>query len=428
MNKKFYTKTVLLGVLILVMLLACMNVSAKQKKIKLVYWTYVEEYTKTLDYYRVQLKEFQKKYPHVDIEFLMIPYEGSDAKLLTAFTGRKNAPDMFVGKVPYFAGGLGVAEPVPADLAKHYDNVIVDKIKEFVKHDGKFYGYPLESDLGMMLFYNTDMFKEAGLDPNKPPRTLDELVDYAKKLTKYDKDGNITRQGFAIRFTGNPTGIADKWLPFLHACGGRLYSPDGKKASGYINSPESIEALQFYVDLVYKYKVSSLTLGKPDDTFPKGQAAMFTRESWQVGWLKENAPDISFATSPLVSGRATPGISLLFTQAIMVYKYGPNKDMCWEWLRFITTKEHDMHIAKLEGYLPVHSENFKDDYVAKRVDYNEINNIMESPASPYYGHPKITEISYIVGEAIVEALTKQKTPKEALDFAARQMDRLMAEL
>ena len=72
------------------------------------------------------------------------------------------------------------------------------------------WGYPQYGIDIYGLTWNKDHFKEAGLDPEKPPRTWDEFRDYAKKLTKKDAQGNITRVGYAIRHVGHPHGIVHK--------------------------------------------------------------------------------------------------------------------------------------------------------------------------------------------------------------------------
>jgi sn-glycerol 3-phosphate transport system substrate-binding protein len=65
----------------------------------------------------------------------------------------------------------------------------------YYKVEGKLYSMPWNSS-SSILYYNKDAFKEVGLDPEKPPKTFDEVTDYAKKLTKKDASGNVTRYGF----------------------------------------------------------------------------------------------------------------------------------------------------------------------------------------------------------------------------------------
>jgi len=425
MLKKCITSIIVAGIII--SLVAINGVAGEKGKENLVYWSLeIGNYPQEIPWFYEKLKVFQKENPNVHIDFIEIPYETADAKMVAAFAGRTGAPDIFVGKTPYYAGGLHVAAPFPPDLERYCERSINPKIAEFVKYEGKFYAWPVETDLGMMLYVNEDMFKKAGLDPEKPPKTMDELVEYAKKLTIKDEAGRIRQGGFAVRYSGNPRGLADKWLPFLHAWNGRLYGPEGKKASGYLNSPEVVEALQFYGDLVHKYKVASITAKKPLEAFGGGFAAMFFREQWAVGWLRDNAPQINYKIYPLPSKVKYPGISLLFTQAEMAYKFSPHLNTVWEWMKFIYNEEIDMERAKLQGTLPVCMKNWEKPYITERPDYKVCKVILESPASPYYGDPYINEIAFRVGEAVAEVLFGKKTAKEALDSAAPGIDEILA--
>lgn len=394
--------------------------------VKLTIWSFLvpDTYPQPLDLYEAKIAEFEAAHPGVEVEWVGIPYEGSDAKMTAAFASRTNAPDIYHGKVPYFAGGLGVADPAPPDVAECWDEAAVDVIKPYMKYEGQYYGFPLESDLGMMLFYNKDMFREAGLDPEKAPTTMDELLEYAQKLTKPDG----TRIGFAVRYSGNPRGIADKWLPFLHAWGGQLYADDESTSDGYLNSPEAIESLQFYGDLVNEYQVASTTLGKPLNLFLKEQTAMLFREAWMVGLVRDDAPDIDYGVVPLPEKNANPGLSLLFQDSLMVYGFSPHKDLAWELVKMLTCdKALSLEQAKLMGNLPTYESLFFDDpYVTERADYEAEMEILEGPTSPYYGDPYINEISFRVGQAVEEVLFNLKTADQALNDAVPDVDEILA--
>ena len=100
------------------------------------------------------------------------------------------------------------------------------------------YGIPIEHGNFQQMYINVDMFKKAGLDPDKPPKFTGDWLAAMKKLTIPDpKGGDPTQVGFAIRSKGAPVGITDKFLPFAHAWGARMLSPDLSKAAGYANSP-----------------------------------------------------------------------------------------------------------------------------------------------------------------------------------------------
>jgi multiple sugar transport system substrate-binding protein len=394
--------------------------------VKLTVWEYQDQWQKSLDYHRTHLDDFKKKHPNVEIEFVHIPYADYEAKYLTAFAGRTNAPDIFMGKVAYYAGSVGVAEEYPEDIQKILSDNVVDVISPFYKIDGKWYGVPVSADFGMMLYYNKDMFVEAGLDPNKPPRTMDELREYAQKLTKYDAAGKITQSGFSVRYDGAPTGIADKALPFIHAFGGRIYSEDGKTATGYVDGAGTVAGLQFFQDLVLKDKVASLELGKPEEQFGAGKAAMIFREAWLVGWLKDNAPTINYGVIQMPDGPAGyPGLSLFFSHSYMVNKFGPHKDIAMDWVRSYLTPERDWDLSVLEGYQPVFESNLAKPEITGRLDWPATEHIIKSPTGPYYDNKYINEISTAVGRA-VQALFQGANPQEALTTAAGDINKLLA--
>jgi multiple sugar transport system substrate-binding protein len=393
---------------------------------KLVVWEYQDQWQKSLDYDRQHLAEFQKKHPGVEVEFVHIPYADYEAKYLTAFAGRNNAPDIFMGKVAYYGGSVGVADVAPDDLQKLWTEKVADVISPFYKINGKWYGHPVSADFGMMLYYNTDMFKEAGLDPTKPPATMAELQAAANKLTVRDAAGKVSRSGFAVRYSGAPTGIADKALPFVHAFGGRIYSPDGKTSTGFLDSPKTIEGLTFLQTLITKDKVASMELGLPEEQFGAGKAAMIFREGWLVGWLGTNAPKINFAVSPMPSGPGGyPGLSLFFSHSWMVNKFSPNKDLAWDWMRTYSNAQVDEDLAKLEGYLPVYKENLAKPLVTSRADFKATEYIIKQPTGPYYDNAYINEISTRAGQAI-QAIMLGGDVKDSLTKATVDINKLLA--
>ena len=401
---------------------------APRGPVKLTVWSHLPgEYPALIPFWEEKTKEWQKTHPDVTVDFVSIPYDGSDAKYVSTFAGRKNAPDIWTGKVPYFAGGLGVTDPAPADVAALWDQEAVDNIKEYLKYKGEYYGFPIETDLGMMLYYNTDMFEAAGLDPNKPPKTMEELLSYAQKLTQKDENGEIKTAGFGVRYHGNAKGVADKWLPFLHAFGGKLYADDESTAEGVLNSPEAIASLKFYGDLVNKEKVANLKIGRPEEAFCQEKAAMIFREAYMVGLIRDNCPNVKYAVAPLPEEKARAGYSILFQDSLMVYKFSPNKDLAWDWLKFVTTDEaSSLELAKAIGTLPTHKALFdKDPYITARPDYQAEKATMSNPPGPYYGHPYINEISFRVGQAVSEVLFGIKDADKALNDAVSDVNDIL---
>jgi len=386
---------------------------------KLVYWTHWDQQPDFNKWYTEKGKEFTKKTGY-EIEVVTVPYQGYEAKYLAALMGKSGAPDFFNGMTHQWCGQYDFCDPMPADLVKIWDESIPKYMVPIGKWKNVRYGTPLEHGNFQQMYMNVDLFKKAGLDADKPPKTLDEWLAAMKKLTSGD-----TQVGFAIRHKGHPVGITDKFLPFAHAYGARMLSPDLEKATGFANSPEMVAALQFFGDLVLKDKVASLALGNPEDAFGQKRAAVIFRESWFFGWVHKNAPDVKFKVAALPCAKTCPGAGALFPWTNLVYKNSPNKQAAWEFIRFISNAKDDLDQHQFGGFMPVFNVNLDSAYAKSRPDYQSTKDMLAQPVPPTYFHPKSNELATAFGEAVVGVLYGKGAPKPLLDEAASKMDRIL---
>jgi multiple sugar transport system substrate-binding protein len=397
---------------------------AQQKKIVL--WTHWDQNPDFNKWYETKGKEFAKKSGY-EVEVVTIPYQGYEAKYLAALMAKNNAPDIFMGMTHQWCGQYDFCDKMPADLEKIYDANLPKYMADIGKWKGVRYGIPIEHGNFQQMYINVDMFKKAGLNPDSPPtKFTPDWIDAMRKLTIPDpKGGDPLQVGFAIRSKGHPVGITDKFLPFAHAWGARMLSPNLDKAAGYANSPEMVAALTFFGDLVLKDKVASLSFGNPEDAFGQKRAAVIFRESWFFGWLKKNAPDVNFKVYALPCEKTCPGAGALFPWTDLVYKNSPNKQVAWEFIRFISNAKDDMDHHQLQGILPVWTPNLESDYVKQRPDYASTKAMLAQPVPPTYFHPKSNELATAFGEAVVGVLFGKGQPKALLDEAAAKMDRIL---
>src|SRR3990172_1960667 len=391
---------------------------------KLVFWTMWDQTPEFNKWYETRGKDFAKKTGY-EVEVVTIPYQGYEAKYLASFMGKSGAPDMFMGMTHHWCGQYDFCEKMPADLEKSWDENLPKYMLPIGKWSGARYGMPIEHGNFQQMYINVDLFKKACLNPDRPPKTLDDWLAAMKKLTILDAKGEPTQVGFAIRSKGHPVGITDKFLPFAHAFGARMLSPNLDKATGFANSPEMVAALQFFGDLVLKHKVASLALGNPEDAFGQKRAAVIFRESWFFGWVKKNAPDVNFKVYALPCGKAWPGAGALFPWTNLVYKNSPNKQLAWEFYRFISNAKDDQEQHQLQGILPVWTANLESAYVKARPDYVSTRDMLQQPVPPTYFHPKPNELATAFGEAVVGVLYGKGQPKPLLDEAAAKMDRIL---
>jgi multiple sugar transport system substrate-binding protein len=180
---------------------------------------------------------------------------------------------------------------------------------------GKTYGIPL-TDWTLLLIYNKNMFREAGLDPNKPPRTIDEFTAAQRKLTKKDAQGNITQTGLEWRATF-PAWFASYYSYMFGATPATLYDAKAKK---YL-TPDALyrtwEWLQsfpkeFGADAMRKFASGLGAWGTSAEPFLSGKMAMSLNGPWIADHIRRYAPDMDWGVAsapavPAVVNRGTFG-------------------------------------------------------------------------------------------------------------------------
>src|SRR5579883_2038841 len=227
------------------------------------------------------------KHPGSSLKIVKIPENDREAKYTAAFAAGQG-PDLFSDMVDIYTQ-RGIAAELPSELGQRLaENLIPASIPNY-QYEGKWRGIPFIpiGSLGLVMFYNADQFKEVGLDPAKPPTTMTELWDDALKLVKVDSSGNVTRSGFAHNFQSDLGAMTGKFYPFLHSYGGRLYDPKTVVATGFVNSPGGVQALQVLKDMsIGPKKVSSNILGLTEEQMARGQASIIFRESSFVGYFQ----------------------------------------------------------------------------------------------------------------------------------------------
>lgn len=422
--------TIIISCLMTLGMIMSAQAAESSEPVTLVYMTSWEDKPEYNAYIAEIGKQFAEEYPDLckGVEILPVSYSGYEAKFQTALASDTNVCDIFQGQPQTYHE---YADPMPEEFANWVDENVVGYLKDIGVYEGVRYGIPQEAGNFQQLYINVDMFEAAGLDPDNPPTTLEELKETAAKLTQYDEAGNITVAGLAIRYSGEGQGIADKNLTYFHAFGARLFDPESMVASGYVNSPEAVEAMDYLKSLIDD-NITNLELGVPETIFGQGRAAMMTRESWVVGYLQNYAPDINFKVYPFptVEGQKEVGAGNLFPWAHMVVKDSPNKDVAWKFLEYLYAKpENDLNMVMSAGYLPILQENYNTDYVKSRPDYASVMEVLNRDYTPAYDYyiEEMTELTTIFGNAILEVLYDEATSQEALDYAAAQMDEILSE-
>ena len=159
---------------------------------------------------------------------------------------------------------------------------------------GKRYGLPLDTHI-LGLFYNTELFEKAGLDPNKPPQTMEEFIAAAKKLT-------IAPNQWGLAIHSSTAWPVRYWMAFLQQQGGSMFTSDLKKAA--FNDAKGRAAFQFMSDLIHVHKVAPPVMTDINKAFLTKQAAMIWIGPWLINsGLRQEGLNFKTAPFPRIFGQ-----------------------------------------------------------------------------------------------------------------------------
>lgn len=260
-------------------------------KIKLVFWNGLTGSDGvTLDGI---VKKFTDANPDISVRVEKMQWGTYFDKLLTSLVSGNGAPDMFLlheFEIPQFAS-QGVLYETSEFFKPKGELDKADYEPAYIKalaYDGQTYGVPLDRH-GWGVVVNKDLFKKAGLDPAKTPKNAAEFIALAQKLT-IDKNGKHPNEaGFdeknVVQWGTFASWPKPNFLSTLWQFGGNW--TDGKKAT--LDTPEAHKALQFWVDLIYKYKVSPKPAGYDGwQSFANQKLAIIPEGCWMYNFLVDN--------------------------------------------------------------------------------------------------------------------------------------------
>lgn len=323
--------------------------AAPAGEVTIEYWQYsFETKVKLMD---KLIQEFQARNPGIRVVQTNFPYEQYNEKVATAVPAGRG-PDvinLYYGWLPLYTRA-GYLQPLPE---QHFPPAAIEK--EFVpmvqaaRVDGQYWALPTGVRT-LALLWNKDLFRAAGLDPERPPATWDELQQYAVKLTRRAPDGKLEQAGLAFQ----PTGQGHNWFreALVRQSGGVPLSPDRRKVQW--TSPAGLAAWRWYMELATKYKVGEPGFQTDDITaFRTGKAAMNIDGSFRVAALKA-VPNLNWASATLPVGpqqiQATMGS--FWANGITRNATGPKLEAAIKFLTFLTSPGVMQQWVKEVGELP----------------------------------------------------------------------------
>ena len=327
---------------------------------------------------------------------------------------------------------LKVVTPVQTYIDKENYNIsdLEPNVLAYYTVDGKQYSMPFNTSTPL-LYYNKDMFKAAGLDPEKPPRTFAEFQDAATKLTKKE-GGKTTVYGAAFAIYG--------WFfeQFLAVSGG-LYVDNNNGRDGYatkavFNSPEGIAFLDWWKKM-YDDGVMANYGRKTVDTrnaFLAGQTAMFIDSTAVLRGMIEGSKGkfevgTAFLPRPNEDAFSKWG-TIIGGGSLWIINNRPQaeQDCAWEFIKFQAAPAQQAYWHTMSGYFPIrkaaYNEPLDKEWTSKYPQFSTaIDQLHAAPVNPVTSGALIgvfPTARQTVETAIEEVLAGKSTTKEALDKAA----------
>ncbi|NLO61472.1 MAG: extracellular solute-binding protein [Spirochaetales bacterium] len=318
---------------------------------------------------------FEAANPNITVEWITAPY-GEIVNQVINMAGGGDKVDVIFGEIGWVPGFVdaGLAAPVgnflsEEALADYYPDVM----KSF-QVDGVPYGLPLYIS-PYVLYYNKDLFKQAGLDPDKPPKTFDEMLTYAEKLSKLtDANGNKV---YAFGQTTASVPVSGSSLTgMIFNFGGELLDAEGNLSVDNQGFKDTFKLLQLLDEK--GYNPQNAKLKDLRNLFALGQLAMYYDQSWGFNGIQSinpKAKEFTASAEPL-SGGTGKGESILQAHCFILVDNGDAKrDAGAKFVEFVITEE------TLDSYLKNITPAYPAKYSMEKMDSVTNNEILKGAAA-----------------------------------------------
>lgn len=389
-----------------------------QETVELTVWTR----DSTVAAVKSAAEKYNQQQGNVKITVVEQPASQMSDQLSLALSSNE-APDIVsldCTKVPYFAS-IGAFEDITDKYeALDYKDTFSEGMVKSGQLDGKTYALPFAPDVSVLL-YNKDHYTEAGLDPETPPATWDELIDYSQKLT------NESHYGY-VYAGGDAGGHMFTFMPYVWNNGGEVLSEDGKTC--LLGESNAIEALSMFNDLTNKYQVTppsvtTYSWNEAQDAFLTGKASQVVLGSAAIySFISGENSNINWGACLLPKGpNGTEYASFSGGDSIGITSQCENPEAAWDFIEYSLSEDVQVDELAKGGLLPARSDFFDNEYFNSTPEYQVLREALEVGHTPV--SLKYDEMYVPILEAMQTCLNGEKTPDQAFTEAAEAIDKIM---
>ena len=394
-------------------------------------WASAEEY----ELEERMTRRFMELYPDVRVEHESIP-SGYRDKILASYAAG-TVPDVFLLDSPIIPALL--SRDLLINLAPYEDslNLSADDFYPSVRSvfaiDSALFAFPKDFT-PLVMYYNKRLFREAELPYPTADWTWNEFLSDARTLTRdLDDDGRMDQFGASF---DNKLYL---WQPWVWMTGGDILSPETQRATGVLNAPATVGALQFLIDLKNLHKVAPPLLGVGGESggavegtigmFFSGRLAMMTSGRWSLARMRPymTSGELEVGVVPIPTPENGVHKTVIYAAGWSVSKYSKHIRWAIRLAAFLSSEEAQRERAKSPIGIPSLRAVAADQVATDPFDV-EGRFVEEAASGRQSWGTKIDAFSRIedlVERAVDEAMIGQRDLTEALSEAATAIDEML---
>ncbi|MCL4561305.1 MAG: extracellular solute-binding protein [Chloroflexi bacterium] len=366
---------------------------------------------------------FNQTHPNIKVNAVIQPSYDEYKTLIQTSILSGTSPDIAAVDLVWVPGlvASNALEPLDSYIQPDSSFDLADFYPLLAGYDvmgGKRYALPVSAN-NMQLIWNKDLFAKAGLDPETPPKTWNEMQTMSEKCS--DPANGVIGFEFYTQPTGE--GITWQFQVWLWAAGGQFLNADNTKAA--FNTPEGLKALTYVSNMLAGHG----SVPGPWGAFGDQKACMQLDGSWLFGYRKDAPFQWGIAAVPYPEGGQTT--SNIGGEHLIMFQSSKNKAAVWEFMKYMTSADVQLKWDEATGFLPVRKAVGDNPEYLKWINDTEprmlpfaqgMQTAHSRPATPLY-----TQVSDAFSREIQTAMLGQATPQEALDSAEKAVNEALSQ-
>ncbi len=427
---------------VLVVLMVALAVLS-MAKIKIQFWHAMGGWR--IDLIKSMAEEFMKLHPDIEVD---VQYTGSyhdTLNKLIAAVKAGNPPHIVqiydIGTQVMIDGGIAVPIQDLINKDKSFDlGKFMPQVLNYYRVNGKLYSMPFNSS-NPILYYNKTLFKKAGLDPNKPPRTFEELLEYAKKLTVKDANGNTIQYGITwpLHSWFFEQFMAVQNAPLVDNNNGRT----GRPTKAVFDNEAGRRFFRLWYELTkngWMINTKKEDWDEANQYFISQKAAMLITSTSDVAYIaklaKQHGFELGTAFLPRPKNAKSGGV-VIGGASLWIIGGHPQKEIqaAWEFVKFLTTPKMQIEWHTKTGYFPVRKDAVEtlmnEGYYAKHP--NMLTALLQLLLSVQNYNTNgavigaFPEVRQIIEDAVEKMLNGEMSPEDALAWAQKEATKAIQE-